>query len=80
MTMRLTLSNLYTVALLAVSALGEGVALLVACGTARMLCSEADLNRAMSLSLGPVSATCRGDVSLQSLAAPQSDLRWVRFT
>ena len=71
--MQLALSNAYAVAMLGVSALGEGVALIVAGGTARMLYSEADLNRAMSLSLGPVNATNSGYVSLQSLAAPQHD-------
>lgn len=57
--------------MLGVQSLGEGVALIVTGGTARLIYSEADINRAMSLSLGPVDATGSGFASVQSLAAPK---------
>ena len=60
----------YTAAALGVGAVGDGMALIVAGGAARLVYSEADLNRAMSLSLGAASAPGSGYVSHQSLSAP----------
>ena len=60
----------YTAASLGVGAVGDGMALIVAGGAARLIYSEADLNAAMSLSLGAVTAPGSGYVSSQSLAAP----------
>ena len=60
----------YTAAALGVDAVGDGLALIVAGGTARLVYSEAELNRAMSLSLGAVAAPGSGYVSSQSLSAP----------
>ena len=60
----------YSAATLGVGSVGDGLALIVTGGTARLVYSEADLNRAMSLSLGAISAPGSGYVSSQSLAAP----------
>ena len=60
----------YSAASLGVGAIGDGMALIVAGGTARLVYSEAELNAAMSLSLGSVSAPGSGYVSSQSLSAP----------
>jgi serralysin len=60
----------YSAAALGVRAVGCGMALIVAGGTARLIYSEADLNAAMSLSLGAVALPGSGFVSQQSLAAP----------
>ncbi len=60
----------YSAAQLGVSALGDGMALIVAGGTARLIYSEAELNTAMSLSLGALAAPGNGFVSQQALAAP----------
>lgn len=59
----------YSAALLGVDAVGDGMALIVAGGTARLIYSEAALNRAMSLSLGAVTSPGSGYVSQISLAA-----------
>ena len=55
---------------LGLGAVGDGLALIVAGGTARLVYSEADLNQAKSLSLGAVTAPGSGYVTQQSLAAP----------
>ena len=68
---QINLVSSYGAAALGVGALGDGMALIVAGGTARLIYSEAELNRAMSLSLGAVSAPGSGYVSAASLAAPQ---------
>ena len=68
--MQLNLVTSYSAATLGVSAVGEGMALVVAGGIARMIYSEAELNAALSLSLGAVGAPGSGYVTSQSLAAP----------
>ncbi len=68
--MQLDLVTSFSAASLGVSAVGEGMALVVAGGIARMIYSEAELNAAMSLSLGAVSAPGSGYVTQQSLGAP----------
>lgn len=60
----------YSAASLGVDAVGCGMALIVAGGSARLVYSEAELNRAMSLTLGAVSAPGSGYVSHLSLSAP----------
>jgi len=67
--MQLNLSTVYTAAALGVASFGDGLALVVAGGTARLMYSEADINRAMSLSLGAISTAGSGFASPQSLAA-----------
>ena len=67
--MPINLAASYTAAQLGVTAVGDSMALIVAGGTARLIYSEAEVNRAMSLSLGPVAAPGSGYVSAQSLAA-----------
>ena len=69
--MQLNLSTVYTAAALGVASFGEGLALVVAGGTARLMYSEADINRAMSLSLGVITTAGSGFASPQSLAAPK---------
>lgn len=68
---QINLVSSYSAALLGVDAVGEGMALIVAGGTARLIYSEAELNRAMSLSLGAMTTPGSGFVSQTSLAAPQ---------
>lgn len=68
--MQINLVSSYSAAFLGVDAVGEGMALIVAGGTARLIYSEAELNTAMSLSLGAVLAAGSGFISAQSLAAP----------
>ena len=67
---QIALVSSFTAAFLGVDAIGDGMALIVAGGTARLVYSEADLNAAMSLSLGSVPAPGSGYVSSQSLSAP----------
>ena len=67
---QINLAASYSAASLGLGAIGDGLALIVAGGTARLVYSEADLNRAMSLSLGAVAAPGSGYVSQQSLSAP----------
>ena len=69
--MQLALSTVYSAAMLGVTAVGEGLALIIAGGTARLMYSEADINQAMSLSLGTTGSAGSGFASVQSLAAPQ---------
>ncbi|MBC7477321.1 MAG: hypothetical protein H7317_04405 [Pseudorhodobacter sp.] len=69
--MQLNLSTTYTAAALGVASFGEGLALVVSGGTARLMYSEADLNRAMSLSLGATTTAGSGFASAQNLAAPR---------
>ena len=69
--MQLNLSTVYSAATLGVTSVSDGLALIMADGTARLIYSEAELNRAMSLSLGSISAAGSGFASVQSLAAPQ---------
>ena len=57
---------------LGVASVADGMALIVVGGTARLVYSEAELNAAMSLSLGAVMTPGSGYVSSQSLAAPIS--------
>ena len=70
MSVQISLVSSVTAAALGVGAVGDGMALIVAGGTARLVYSEAELNAAMSLSLGAVSAPGSGYVSAQSLSAP----------
>lgn len=67
---QISLMESYSAEVLGVGAIGDGLALIVAGGTARLVYSEADLNNVMSLSLGAVSAPGSGYVSHQSLTAP----------
>ena len=55
---------------LGVDAVGDGMALIVAGGTARLIYSEDELNKAMSLSLGAVTSPGSGFVSAQTLSVP----------
>ena len=68
--MPITLATTYAAATLGLGAVGDGLALVLAGGAARLVYSEADMNRAMSLSLGTVSAGGSGYVALQSLSEP----------
>ena len=70
MSVQISLVSSVTAAALGVGAVGDGMVLIVAGGTARLVYSEAELNAAMSLSLGAVSAPGSGYVSAQSLSAP----------
>lgn len=60
----------YLAADLGVGSVADGMALVVQGGMARLIYSEAELNAAMSLSLGSVTAPGSGYVSSASLAAP----------
>lgn len=68
--MQMNLSTVYTAAALGVASFGDGLALVVAGGSAQLIYSEAEINRAMSLSLGSASTAGSGFASSQSLAAP----------
>ena len=70
--MQLNLSTVFTAQALGVASFGEGLALIMAGGTVRLIYSEAEINRAMSLSLGATTTAGSGFVTVQSLAAPQS--------
>ncbi|MBC7739063.1 MAG: hypothetical protein H7245_18035, partial [Candidatus Saccharibacteria bacterium] len=70
--MQLNLSTVYTAQALGVASFGDGLALIVAGGMVRLIYSEAEINRAMSLSLGATTAAGSGFVTVQSLSAPQA--------
>lgn len=57
-------------AALGVSSIADGFALMVADGVARLIYAEDQVNRALSYTLGAVSAPASGFVSAPSLAAP----------
>ena len=69
--MQINLATQYSAAALGVTSVSDGMALIVAGGTARLIYSEAQINRAMSLSLGDSSTAGNGFVSMQGLAAQQ---------
>ncbi len=70
MRVQINLMANFMAATLGVSALGDGMALIVAGGIARLIYSEAEVNRAMSLSLGSLAAPGSGYATSASLSAP----------
>ncbi len=70
--MQINLVDSFSASELGVDAVADGMALIVVGGMARLVYSEAELNAAMSLSLGAVVTPGSGYVSSQSLAAPIS--------
>ncbi len=68
--MQIDLADTYSAATLGVRAVGSGFVLLATNGSAMLIYSEADMNKAMSLSLGNIGAAGSGYVSQQALVAP----------
>ncbi len=68
--MQFSLVSTYWASALGVQSLAGGFALIMSGGLARLIYSEAQVNQAMSLSLGSVTAPGSGFVTPQALAAP----------